>query len=145
MKTKKELASEKFQSGYNCAQSILHTFRDEGNLDEDTALKMATGLGAGMGRKVEICGAVSGGILILGIRYGRGKSDEPSAAENAYRATWKLMDRFAEKHGTYNCYKLLGGCDLASDEGKRRFKEENLRDGVCLKCVETVAELLEEM
>ena len=47
MKTKKELASEKFQSGYNCAQSILHTFRDEGNLDEDTALKMATGLGAG--------------------------------------------------------------------------------------------------
>ena len=48
MKTKKELASEKFQSGYNCAQSILHTFRDEGNLDEDTALKMATGLGAAL-------------------------------------------------------------------------------------------------
>jgi C_GCAxxG_C_C family probable redox protein len=145
MKSKKEIASEKFQSGYNCAQSILYAFRDEGNLDEETALKMATGLGAGMGRKVETCGAVTGGILVLGFRYGRGTRDDSSVAEKTFDKTRELMDRFTAKHGSYTCRQLLNGCDLMTDEGKMRFKEENLRTETCLKCVDTVAEILEEI
>jgi C_GCAxxG_C_C family probable redox protein len=145
MKSKKELAVEKFQNGFNCAQSILYAFRDEGNLEGDIALKMATGLGAGMGRKVEICGAVSGGILVLGFRHGRGENDEPPVAEITFTKTRELMDRFADKHGTYNCRQLINGCDLATDEGKLRFKEENLRTETCLKCVESVAGILEEI
>jgi C_GCAxxG_C_C family probable redox protein len=145
MQSKKEIASEKFKNGYNCAQSILYAFRDEGNLDEEIALKMTTGLGAGMGRKVEICGAVTGGILVLGFRHGRGSKDDPSVSEKTYDKTRELMDRFTAKHGTYNCRQLLNGCDLATEEGKLRFKEENLRNETCLKCVESVAEILEEI
>jgi C_GCAxxG_C_C family probable redox protein len=145
MQSKKEIASEKFKNGFNCAQSILYAFRDEGNLDEETALKMATGLGAGMGRKVETCGAVTGGILVLGFRYGRGTKDDSMVAEKTFDKTRELMDRFSAKCGSYNCRQLLNGCDLATEEGKRRFREENLRDQTCLTCVESVAEILEEI
>ena len=69
-------ATAKFTSGYNCAQSVLWAFRDEVGLEEDVALKLATGLGAGMGRKQEVCGAVTGGILVLGLRHGRGRADD---------------------------------------------------------------------
>jgi C_GCAxxG_C_C family probable redox protein len=61
MSSRTEVATTRFLSGYNCAQAVLDAFRDEAGLDEDLALKIATGLGAGMGRKQEVCGAVTGG------------------------------------------------------------------------------------
>ena len=69
MGTKNETAIQKFTSGYNCAQAILYSFKDEINIDGDTALKMACGFGAGMGRKGEVCGAVTGGIIVIGAKY----------------------------------------------------------------------------
>jgi C_GCAxxG_C_C family probable redox protein len=74
MSTRTDIATTRFLSGYNCAQAVLDAFRDEASLDEDLALKMATGLGAGMGRKQEVCGAVTGGVLVLGLRHGRGSA-----------------------------------------------------------------------
>jgi C_GCAxxG_C_C family probable redox protein len=69
MKTKTEVAADRFLSGYNCAQAILYAFGPDLGLDGETALKVATGLGAGMGRRGEVCGAVTGGILALGLKY----------------------------------------------------------------------------
>ena len=79
MKTKNEVAMEKFVAGYNCAQSVLYAFGPELGLDGEISLKLATGLGAGMGRRGEVCGAVTGGILALGLKYGRGSRQERSA------------------------------------------------------------------
>ena len=67
MKTKSEVAMEKFLAGYNCAQSVLYAYGPELGMDGETALKVATGLGAGMGRRGEVCGALTGGILVLGL------------------------------------------------------------------------------
>ena len=72
MSNRTNIAVDKFLSGYNCAQSVLYAFREEIGLGDDMALKIACGLGAGMGRKQEVCGAVTGGILVLGLRHGRG-------------------------------------------------------------------------
>ncbi len=58
MNSTAETASEKFLSGFNCAQSVLWTFAPRLGLDPDTALKIACGFGAGMGRREEVCGAV---------------------------------------------------------------------------------------
>lgn len=63
MNSKTEVAVEKFLSGYNCAQSVLFAYGPELGLDQERALKLATGLGAGMGRRDEVCGAVTGGVL----------------------------------------------------------------------------------
>ncbi|MGD0280633.1 MAG: C-GCAxxG-C-C family protein [Smithella sp.] len=145
MSIRADIAMKKFLSGYNCAQSVLYAFREESNLPEETALKIACGLGAGMGRKEEVCGAVTGGILVLGMRYGRGSKDDKSAVQLTYLKTRELMDAFAKKHGTFICRKLLNGCELMTDEGQKTFKKNDLANKICVHCVQSVVEILENM
>ena len=124
---------------------MLYAFREESDLLEETALKITCGLGAGMGRKEEVCGAVTGGILVLGMRHGRGSKDDRSAVELTYLKTRELMDQFAEKHGTFICRKLLNGCELTTEEGQKYFKENDLLKKICMPCVQSVVEILESI
>ena len=142
---KGQLAVDKFAEGYNCAQSVMFAFYDECGLSQDAALKVACGFGAGMGRKQEVCGAVTGGIMVLGLRRGRGTQDGRSATEALYPMTREFMDAFAERNGSYLCRDLLAGCELTSEEGQRRFKEDGLLEKVCKPCVRCAAELLQKM
>ncbi len=109
------------------------------------ALKIACGLGAGMGRKEEVCGAVTGAILVIGLKHGRGANDDRSATEATYLKTEELMDRFSEKRGTYICRKLLNGCDITTPEGHREFQEGDYRRKYCLPCVQTAVKILEDL
>jgi C_GCAxxG_C_C family probable redox protein len=143
--TKTEQAVSKFLEGYNCAQSVFFAFCDDLKIDRDSALKIACGFGAGMGRKEEVCGAVAGGIIVLGAKYGRGGNDDRAATELTYAKTRELMDRFAERHGTYICRKLLNGCELTIEEGRRQFKENDLLNKTCKPCVQSVVEILERI
>jgi C_GCAxxG_C_C family probable redox protein len=145
MKTKNEVAMEKFVAGYNCAQSVLYAFGPELGLDGEISLKLATGLGAGMGRRGEVCGAVTGGILALGLKYGRGSRPERSATEVTYQKTLELMARFEERHGSCLCRVLLDGCDLRTAEGRRYFKKHDLLHKTCMGCVQSVVETLEQI
>jgi C_GCAxxG_C_C family probable redox protein len=140
MKTKVEIATERFLSGYNCAQAILYAFGPDLGLDGETALKVATGMGAGMARRGEICGAVTGGILALSLKYGRGDKQDRTATEQTYRKTEELMTAFEKRHGSCTCRVLLEGCDLRTPEGQQQFKSADLLRKTCAKCVETVAE-----
>ncbi len=145
MSTKTEVAVEMFGSGFNCAQSILYAYGPDLGLDAETALKLATGLGGGMGGSGEVCGAVSGGILALGLKYGRGEKAEKAVAQQAYNKTLKLMAAFERVHGSCLCRVLLGGCDLRTVEGMQRFKDLGLHQKLCVGCVRTVGDILEEM
>jgi C_GCAxxG_C_C family probable redox protein len=145
MKTRSEAAMEKFMAGYNCAQSVLFAFGPELGLDGEMSLKVATGLGAGMGRRGEVCGAVTGGILALGLKYGRGARQDRSATEETYRKTLELMARFEERHGSCLCRVLLEGCDLRTAEGQQFFKEHDLLHKTCVGCVQSVVEILAQI
>jgi C_GCAxxG_C_C family probable redox protein len=145
MKTNTEAAVEKFVSGYNCAQSILYAFGPDLGLDPETALRVTTGLGGGLGGRGEVCGAVSGGILALGLKFGRGAQQEKAVAQQAYQKTGELMAAFERVHGSCSCRTLLCGCDLRTPEGMQRFREEGLHQKVCVGCVRTVAEILTGM
>ena len=145
MSVRGDVATAKFFSGYNCAQSIVYAFSDTLGLDKDLALKVACGFGAGMGRKQEVCGAVSGGIMVIGWKYGRGESDERKVMDLAYVKVRALMDRFSEKHGTFICRKLVGECEFTTDEGQKMYKERDLLHKICVPCVVSVAEILEDI
>ena len=145
MNTKTEIAIGKFLEGYNCAQSVIYAFSDDMGFDKNTALRLACGFGAGMGRKQEVCGAVSGGILVLGFWYGRGEKDDRTAAELTYAKTRQLIETFHQRRGNFVCRQLLNGCDLATAEGQRTFKENDLLNKVCRPCVESVVEILEQL
>ena len=144
MNTATEIATSQFLRGYNCAQAVLYAFRGEAGLSEDLALKIATGLGAGMGRKQEVCGAVTSGILVLGLRHGRGSTGDRSATEQTYRKTRELMDQFAARHGSCLCRELLPDYDLGTEEGLRRAHADDVLNKVCRPCVQTVVEILEQ-
>lgn len=143
MKNRSEIAASKFLEGYNCAQSVVYAFGDDLHLERELALKIACGFGAGMGRKEEVCGAVTGGIIVLGARYGRGEKDGKPATELTYQKTRALIDQFTKQHGAYICRNLLNGCDLTSEEGQKYFKENDLANRVCKRCVQSVVEILE--
>ena len=145
MKKMAETAVEKFISGFNCAQSVLWAFAPRLNLDPDTALKIACGFGAGMGRRQEVCGAVTGGIMALGLKYGRGEDQGRTATEETYAKTQELMRRFEAAHGTCNCLQLLGGCDLTTEAGRNEFKARDMQRQICAPCVRTVAATLENL
>ena len=145
MKSKSDIAVEKLLSGYNCAQSVFYSFCEDLHFDKNTALKMACGLGAGMGRKEEVCGAVTGGIVVIGAKYGRGEKDERTATESTYAKTRELMDRFAAENGAFICRRLLGGCELTTDEGQKQFKENDLLNKTCKACVRSAVGILESI
>jgi C_GCAxxG_C_C family probable redox protein len=139
-----EIAVNKFKSGYNCAQSVFFSFAGNLQIPADTALRLATGFGGGMGRKQEVCGAISGGILVIGLLYGRGENDERPQQDITYAKVRELMDKFKAKHGNVICKSLLDGCELLTPEGQTRFKSEGMTDR-CREYVGSAVEILEEM
>jgi C_GCAxxG_C_C family probable redox protein len=145
MKTKSEIAAKKMTEGFNCAQAIFYAHCNDLQFEKDLALKMASGFGAGMGRKGEVCGAVSGGIIVIGFKYGSAKKKKHSSKEEAYAKTRELMDQFQERHGTYICRDLLKGCNLMTKKGYSDFKKKDLFNKTCKPCVESVVEILEKI
>jgi C_GCAxxG_C_C family probable redox protein len=145
MSLKSDIAAGKFSEGFNCAQSVLLSFCDEFHFDQDIALTVARGFGGGMGRKQEVCGAVSGGIMVLGLRYGNDEKEEKKRKELIYSKTRELMDRFAKKRGTFICRKLLDDCDLTTEQGQKQFKDNDLSNKTCKQCVRSAVEILETM
>ena len=140
-----ETAVAKMLEGYNCAQAVLFASCDRLSFDKETSMRMACGLGAGMGRKQEVCGALSGGIFALGFKYGRGPKDDRSRTETTYGKTRELMDRFAAKHGSCICRELLGGCNMMTEDGRRYYKANDLLHITCVPCVRTAGEILEDL
>jgi C_GCAxxG_C_C family probable redox protein len=105
---------------------------------------MTAGLGAGLGRKQHVCGAVTGGVLALGLRFGHSRAEDKPGKERIYALTRTLQDRFAAIHGTVVCRDLLG-CDLTTPEGQATFAAGNLSQTVCALCVQTADRLVGEL
>ena len=124
-------AAAYFNDGFNCAQAILSAYCTEFGLDQKTALKIACGLGAGMGRRQETCGAVSGAYLVIGLKYG--------TKEKTYAMVREFARRFEERNKSTNCRALLG-VDLIS--GDKRVAAERVKQ-VCPQVVRDAAEILE--
>lgn len=145
MTSKAEVAVQKFLAGYNCAQSVLYAFSEDLHLDADMALRLACGFGSGMARKQEVCGALTGGIIAIGLRQGRGQGQDKTLTEDAYHKVRELLARFEAVHGSCRCRDLLQGCDLNTPEGQQTFGRNDLLHNTCQHCVQTVVCTLEEL
>ena len=139
-----EIAVNKFKEGYNCAQSVLFSYADKLNISNNLALQLSNGFGAGMGRKQEVCGALSGGILVLSLLYGRSENEDKQKQDITYSKVRDLMDKFKEKYSTINCKNLLDGCELLTPEGQDRFKSDKMIEK-CYQYVYAVVKILDEI
>ena len=142
--TRVEKAALIHASGSSCAQAVFGAFAEDLGLDEGTAQRIASGLGAGYGRLQLTCGAISGGVLALGLALGNGRGEEQDRKEAAYAASRELVEAAAAEFGASDCRTLLRGADLRTDEGKARVKAEGLSGLVCQPIVGRCVELVEE-
>jgi len=107
-----------FREGFNCAESVLLALEEAYGLGSELIPSIATPFGAGIGRRGSVCGALTGGVMALGFRYGRMTPDS-QAREKPYRLALGLYDLFREEFGSVLCLELTG-CDLTTEEGRRR-------------------------
>jgi len=113
--SKADKAAEIFCDGYNCAQAVLTAFCEDYGIDLDTARKISCGFGGGMGRTNEVCGAVSGAIMLIGLKHGKYIGEDEPAKEKTYALIQEFSRRFKELNGSVNCRELLG-VELISGE-----------------------------
>ena len=140
---KKEIAADYFDNNFNCAQAVFTTFAVEEGIPEELALKIATQFGGGC-RKGEVCGAVSGALMVLGLKYGHCHRNAPEEKEQAYQYAEEFMNRFIEKNGTVVCKDLLG-YDISKPKDMEKIRERNLFVTVCPRMVESATEIVEKM
>ena len=142
-KRKEQVATAYFEEGFNCSQAVFTTFATEFGLSEETALKIATQFGGGA-RKGEMCGAVSGALMVLGLKYGHFHRNAPEEKGNAYKIAEEFMNRFIEKNGTVVCRELLG-YDVSKPEDAEKIREKNLFKSVCPEMIRCATRIVEEM
>lgn len=136
-------AQEYFSNNFNCSQAVFATFATEAGLDEELALKIATQFGGGA-RKGEMCGAVSGALMVLGLKYGHCHAKNAEEKGKAYQISEEFMNRFIEKKGTVVCRELLG-YDLSKTEDMKKIKELNLFKTTCPEMIRCATEIVDEM
>ena len=139
-----ENAISAFRGDFNCSQSILSTYCTQYGLDRDTALKLATGFGGGMGRLGRTCGAVSGAFMVFGLKYGMGLNNDTEVKEKTYQVIREFSNRFQEIYGSEICKELLG-CDINTPEGKEYYVQNDFFEKKCLQYVKDAAIILEEL
>jgi C_GCAxxG_C_C family probable redox protein len=128
---------EPFRKDCNCAQTVLLAFRESMGLTEEELKGLGLGFGGGIARTGQLCGAVSGGIMALGMICSRAMEDPADAKELTLRVVSQFMEDFREAFGTLYCSQLLDGIDLRTQEGRALVKQENLHEKVCEPAVAT--------
>ena len=136
-------ALSRFAQGFNCSQAVLSAYAGQFGLDEETALKIASGFGGGMGRMADTCGAVTGAFMVLGLKYGQPRRIGRPRKGSTHRIR-DFAERFKARNGSLVCRDLLG-CDISTPEGLQQAREAEMFSKTCPKFVRDACEILEEM
>lgn len=138
-----ERARELFLQGCNCAQSVICAYAPELGLTKETALRLASGFGGGLGRMRSVCGAVTGMTMVLGLKYGYSDLQDPEQKKETYALTQRLIKKFRACNGSILCAELLGeeeGSHIPSARTQQYYQERP-----CAALIACAADLLEEL
>ena len=121
--SKAEEVKKQFEKGYLCAPAVLSTYSEQLGLEKTLALKIACGFGGGIGRMGRTCGAVSGAVMVIGLKHGQVNLADEESRQRTYTLVKEFVDRFTELHGSIECKDLIG-YDL-SNSGELRLALES--------------------
>jgi C_GCAxxG_C_C family probable redox protein len=147
MSTKAELARQYHGRGFGCAQAVLASFSQDYGLDEEAALRISTGFGSGMGRMCEVCGALTGAFMVIGLKHGKVATDGTKYGPNTettYRLVAEMAKKFEARNGSIYCREIIGH-DLSDPEEREKVVQMGLFTTTCGKCILDSVELLEEI
>jgi len=131
-------------AGCNCAQAVFAAFAERFDIPFPQAMKLAASFGGGMGRQGEVCGAITGALMVLGLTYGASTPDDRESKLLAYRKASDFIEEFRRRQGEIHCRALLG-VDISTEEGWRQARETGRFKTVCTPLIESAAVILEEM
>ena len=136
-------AGELFLTGANCAQAVILAFNDLTGLDDKTALRISSPFGGGIGRMREVCGAVSGMMMLLGLLYGYEEAGEKDCNKKAlYKDVQLLADKFRQEGGSIICREILK--NPPSDPNPTPRTAERYKQRPCARMGKTAARILDE-
>jgi C_GCAxxG_C_C family probable redox protein len=138
-----DTALELFKGGANCAQAVLVSFADDLHMGKDIAMKVPASFGGGM-KQALTCGAVTGALMVLGMKYGCPDHTNMKEKARITAITRDFANRFRAKHGTLGCKELLG-IDISTKEGHDEAAAKGLFKSECTSFIATAIEILEEM
>ena len=143
MSEKTRHATERFRSGFNCSQSVLSAFAEDFGLSRDSCLRLASPFGSGIARMQETCGAVTGALMAIGLKYGKGENGTEDDKTIAYRQSQFLVNEFKKRNTTICCRQLLDGYDMNSPQEMAKIMELDLYNNYCLKYIQDAVEITE--
>ncbi|MBI9053583.1 MAG: C_GCAxxG_C_C family protein [Bacteroidales bacterium] len=133
-----------YSQGLNCAQSVIASFADILELDEDKAIRIASGFGGGMGGMQGTCGAATGAYMVIGYLRGRVINGTEVSNDETNALVQEFSKRFAQKHQSTNC-KALISFDLNTEKGKKEAEKADVFNTKCTLFVTTAVEILDEI
>lgn len=140
-----ERAVAAFEEGYNCAQAVFVTYADLFGVDRETALKLASPMGGGIGRMREVCGAVSAMALLAGLKEGNMDPVCEEGKEKIYLLTRQMAEKFREKNGSIICRELLGLQTMEESARPSERTEEYYSKRPCSRLVAAASGIVEEL
>lgn len=144
MSIKGERAYELFKEGYNCSQAVFGAFAEELGVDFDTAVKLASGFGGGIGRMREVCGTFTGLTMAASMIYGYNDPKDTETKTELYEKIRALADKFREENGSIICRELLGLQQAERSAVPEERTSEYYKKRPCAELCRYAAELLEE-
>ena len=138
-----EKAVSYFNGGYNCAQSVLLTMQEFWNVKDPLEPKVASAFGGGIGGRGSLCGALTGGVVAIGLKFGSNKP-KPKEREKAYMLALEFYNRFKKECGSTLCLDLIS-YDLTNPKELEAARNSHIFSEKCVHFVEKAVEILMEL
>lgn len=137
-------AKELFEGGCNCCQAVFCAFSEETNLSVEDAMRLSAGFGGGMGRMREVCGAVSGMIMVLSNKFASTDPNDHEKKKALYALIQKAAGDFREENGSIICRELLGLSEGVSSPVPEKRTDTYYKKRPCAELVHCAAAIAEK-
>lgn len=144
MGNKADRAKALFLEGFNCAQAVFGAFCEDLGIDFELGVKLSSGFGGGVSRRREICGAVSGAVMVLSMVHGYNDSQADEEKKKLYREVRGVLKNFEDETGSIICRELLGLEEKVSDPTPEKRTEKYYAKRPCAELVYLSAKAVEE-
>jgi C_GCAxxG_C_C family probable redox protein len=138
------MAYSTFMDGFSCSQAVLSSFPEEFGIDKRSAWKISGGFGSGISKTGNICGAVPGAIMVIGLKYGKAAPKDNAARDKPHALVQQFLGKFTRRNGSVNCTELLG-FNLGNPEEYAQARDRKLFVTKCPALVRDAVEILERI
>jgi len=142
--SKAKSAKKQFEKGFSCAPAVVSTYSDQFGMGKELALKISCGFGGGIGRMGRTCGAVTGAVMVIGLKHGQADTADEESRQETHRLVKEFINKFTALHGSVECRELIG-YDLSNPRELRAARKSGVFESKCAGFVYDAACILEDV